>query len=171
MKKVLLAFVALVFVGCASFSTNEVKSEAKSEVKKEVQEMKKEMKHEHAKHQKHMKDQKKAIVEKAAVEVESEYVAKLPCADCAGIKSKLMLDTNGYFVKFDEYEKYIKGKPVLENTFKTRGKYMIAHGIVVAKGENGEVFKFKKVGEDLVQISLDGTMPSNPKAYTYKLVK
>lgn len=65
------------------------------------------------------------------------YEGKLPCADCEGIKTTLVLNDDGTYERTSEYLR--EAKPGEENTFKDKGQFTWNEaGNIIALDDNGD---------------------------------
>ncbi len=104
---------------------------------------------------------------KNALDWSGEYAGVLPCADCSGIKTKIVLNENGTFEKHEEYLEKENG------VFDKKGSFSWdkTGGIITLKDENGNT-ELYKVGEGrLIMLKADGTEVTGELANDYILPK
>lgn len=96
-----------------------------------------------------------------------QYSAILPCADCEGIKSDLVI-TDNTFVLDEEYLSAKEG----QTKFQSKGSVDQNETHLTLNGED-RVMKFKKVDENLLFVNENLEEPSEEmkENYTFKLLK
>ncbi len=102
---------------------------------------------------------------KNALDWEGEYAGVLPCADCSGIKTKIVLNEDGTFEKSEEYLEKENGLVESKGTF----EWDKTGGVITLKNEKGET-ELYKVGEGrLIMLKADGTEVAGELADAYVL--
>lgn len=96
-----------------------------------------------------------------------EFTTTLPCGDCAGIRSTIILNADGTFIQTDTY---LKEK---EYKFIKRGKLIINKNLITTVSKDGEISKFKLKGSNLLRLNDDGSEVSATfkDYYIYKMMK
>lgn len=95
------------------------------------------------------------------------FKGNLPCADCEGINSTIILDLNSKnFKKTDVYKTSKPGK----NSFDEKGSFQLDNEIYVLVNENGEKSYYKKLDENLIMLNSDKEEPMGVlrEFYIYK---
>lgn len=129
MKKLLIFPLAFLILGCANVNKNIDKNATASS-----------------------QNTQKEIVQSEVKDVNKhfgKFKATLPCADCEGIKSTLILNQNGTFTLIDEY----LGK---DAKFASKGKYNVTGDIITTIDDNKDIKYYKKFGSDLKVVDEKG---------------
>ncbi len=99
--------------------------------------------------------------------LEGEYAGVLPCADCSGIKTKIVLKEDGTFEKSEEYLEKDNGLVESKGTF----EWDKTGGVITLKDEKGNVQLYKVDEGVLIMLGSDGKEVEGELADSYVLSK